>query len=182
MAPHILIWMKQRWRLLFIILVPLVLLPLPIVNKTSVCFLFLCELIITNFLLASKMWLYCHYTYYLLGFRSHAITSDIIITNYIFSDGKQNSFFPWINFENTFVVYIQAGVLEPEEVAQSYFKDIIALFFGSLAIAYAVESVNLHRRIALFVLSLVGTSTKWYFFHSSNVKTGFPIGLKSGRG
>ena len=28
--------------------------------------------------------------------------------------------------------------------------------------AYAVESVNLHRRIALFVLKLVGTSTKWF--------------------
>jgi sodium-dependent dicarboxylate transporter 2/3/5 len=62
-----------------------------------------------------------------------------------------------------FLLCIQAGILEPEEVAQSYFKDIIALFFGSLALAYAVESVNLHRRVALFVLSLVGTSTKWYF-------------------
>ncbi|CAF3517974.1 unnamed protein product, partial [Adineta steineri] len=35
------------------------------------------------------------------------------------------------------------------------------LFFGSLLLAYAIESVNLHRRIALFVLSHVGTSTKW---------------------
>ncbi len=50
-------------------------------------------------------------------------------------------------------------------MAQSYFKDITALFFGSLSLAYAVEYVNLHRRIALFVLSLVGTSTKWYFFY-----------------
>jgi di/tricarboxylate transporter len=32
-----------------------------------------------------------------------------------------------------------------------------------MALAHAVESVNLHRRIALFVLTLVGTSTKWYF-------------------
>jgi len=53
--------------------------------------------------------------------------------------------------------------LKAEVVAESYFKDIIALFFGSLSLAYAIESVNLHRRIALFVLSLVGTSTKWYF-------------------
>ena len=40
-----------------------------------------------------------------------------------------------------------------------------ALFFGSLSLAYAIESVNLHRRVALQVLTLVGTSTKWY--HSS---------------
>ena len=33
-----------------------------------------------------------------------------------------------------------------------------------MALAYAVESVNLHRRIALFVLKLVGTSTKWFDF------------------
>jgi len=161
MAHHILTWIKLRWRLLFLILVPLVLLPLPLVGKTPVCFLFLWELIFNNFLLASKMWLYCPYSYYLLDFGSHSINSDIIITTHIVSHGKQNSFLLWITFESTFHFYIQAGILEPEEVAQSYFKDIIALFFGSLALAYAVESVNLHRRVALFVLSLVGTSTKW---------------------
>lgn len=52
--------------------------------------------------------------------------------------------------------------MKAEAVAPHYFKDIITLFFGSMALAYAVESVNLHRRIALFVLKLVGTSTKWY--------------------
>ena len=59
--------------------------------------------------------------------------------------------------------------MEPESVAQSYFKDITVLFFGSLALAYAVESVNLHRRVALFVLSLVGTSIKWYSFSSPKI-------------
>jgi sodium-dependent dicarboxylate transporter 2/3/5 len=46
-------------------------------------------------------------------------------------------------------------------VAPHYFNDIITLFFGSMAVAFAVETVNLHRRIALFVLSIVGTSAKW---------------------
>lgn len=58
-------------------------------------------------------------------------------------------------------LFPMAGVLTAEAVAPHYFKDIITLFFGSMALAYAVESVNLHRRIALFVLKLVGTSTKW---------------------
>lgn len=54
-----------------------------------------------------------------------------------------------------------AGILPAEVVAPHYFKDIITLFFGSMSLAFAVESVNLHRRIALFVLTIVGTSTKW---------------------
>ncbi|CAF1592513.1 unnamed protein product, partial [Adineta ricciae] len=58
-------------------------------------------------------------------------------------------------------LFPMAGILSADKVAPHYFEDIITLFFGSMAIAYAVESVNLHRRIALFVLSLVGTSTKW---------------------
>jgi di/tricarboxylate transporter len=70
-----------------------------------------------------------------------------------------------ISLTNIGIYYIQAGILKAEDVAPLYFKDIIALFFGSLSFAYAVESVNLHRRIALFVLSRVGTSTKWYVFY-----------------
>ncbi|CAF2132074.1 unnamed protein product [Rotaria magnacalcarata] len=54
-----------------------------------------------------------------------------------------------------------AGVLTADVVAPHYFKDIISLFFGSMAFGYAVEKVNLHRRIALFVLSWVGMATKW---------------------
>ncbi len=59
--------------------------------------------------------------------------------------------------------------MKSQEVAQLYFTDIAALFFGSLSLAYAVESVNLHRRIALFVLSIVGTSAKWYLFYISKI-------------
>ncbi|CAF2992535.1 unnamed protein product [Rotaria socialis] len=58
-------------------------------------------------------------------------------------------------------LFPMAGILTAERVAPHYFKDIITLFFGSMALAYAVESVNLHRRIALLVLSFVGTSSKW---------------------
>ncbi|CAF0919700.1 unnamed protein product [Didymodactylos carnosus] len=54
-----------------------------------------------------------------------------------------------------------AGVMKAKDVAPNYFKDIITLFFGTMTLAYAVEKVNLHRRIALFVLQLVGSSAKW---------------------
>ena len=73
-------------------------------------------------------------------------------------------------------IYVQAGVLKAEDVAPFYFKDIIALFFGSLSFAYAVESVNLHRRIALLVLSRLGTSMKWYcLFKSKDFATSMVI-------
>ncbi|CAM4983735.1 unnamed protein product [Rotaria socialis] len=59
------------------------------------------------------------------------------------------------------ILFPMAGVLTADVVAPHYFKDIISLFFGSMAFGYAVEKVNLHRRIALFVLSWVGMATKW---------------------
>ncbi|CAF2116892.1 unnamed protein product [Rotaria magnacalcarata] len=59
------------------------------------------------------------------------------------------------------ILFPMAGVLTADVVAPHYFKDIISLFFGSMAFGYAVEKVNLPRRIALFVLSWVGMATKW---------------------
>jgi sodium-dependent dicarboxylate transporter 2/3/5 len=42
------------------------------------------------------------------------------------------------------------------------FKDITTLFLGSMTLAHAMEHVHLHRRLALFVLSFVGSSIKWF--------------------
>ncbi|CAM4845324.1 unnamed protein product [Rotaria magnacalcarata] len=60
------------------------------------------------------------------------------------------------------ILFSTAGVPTADVVAPHYFKDIISLFFGSMAFGYVVEKVNLHRHIALFVLSWVGMATKWY--------------------
>jgi len=63
MANQILIWIQQRWRLLFVILTPLILLPLPIVHNSLVYYIFFFkEFIFNNFILASKMWLSCTYS------------------------------------------------------------------------------------------------------------------------
>jgi di/tricarboxylate transporter len=86
-------------------------------------------------------------------------------------------FFYFINLLNNVNIYLQAGIIKAEEVAPFYFKDIIALFLGSLSFAYAIESVNLHRRIALLVLSRVGTSTKWYLFYITYLTIRFHICL-----
>ncbi|CAF1241276.1 unnamed protein product [Adineta steineri] len=117
-------WCKPRWRLLIVLLTPLVLLPIPLIGKSPQARCGYIVLILTIY------WVF------------EAIPLPV------------TSLLP-------LALFPMAGILPAEIVAPHYFKDIITLFFGSMALAFAVESVNLHRRIALFVLSLVGTSTKW---------------------
>jgi len=78
------------------------------------------------------------------------------------------------------VLFPLAGVLKASEVASTYFKvliielifeifdsilkDTASFFFGSITLAYAIQRVNLHQRIALFVLTHVGSSVQWFVF------------------
>jgi len=47
-------------------------------------------------------------------------------------------------------------ILTPEAVAQSYMNDYIFLFIGGFTIALAMQRWNLHRRLALHTIRLVG--------------------------
>jgi sodium-dependent dicarboxylate transporter 2/3/5 len=49
------------------------------------------------------------------------------------------------------------GIGDAKVVAVSYGHDFIWLFFGGFQLAFAVEASGLHRRIALFLVRLVGT-------------------------
>jgi sodium-dependent dicarboxylate transporter 2/3/5 len=57
-----------------------------------------------------------------------------------------------------FVLFPMLGVMNGKMVASNYFNDIIFLFLGGFLFALAMQKWNLHRRIALKLLLLVGNS------------------------
>jgi sodium-dependent dicarboxylate transporter 2/3/5 len=55
------------------------------------------------------------------------------------------------------------GIMSGKEVAPIYFNDIIFLFIGGFIIALAMQKWQLHRRIALKIIMLIGTGPKKIF-------------------
>src|SRR5699024_7617630 len=56
------------------------------------------------------------------------------------------------------VLFPITGGLEIGDTASSYGDETIFLFMGGFMIALAMEKWNLHRRIALTIISLIGTN------------------------
>jgi len=58
------------------------------------------------------------------------------------------------------ILFPLTGTMEGSAVVSSYGNDIIFLFLGGFFIATAMEKWNLHRRIALFIIAVIGSSTQ----------------------
>src|SRR5690554_4818824 len=58
------------------------------------------------------------------------------------------------------ILFPVLGVLSPAEVAASYGDQVIFLFLGGFIIAMAMQRWGLHRRIALHIIRVTGTSPR----------------------
>ncbi|CAL8124065.1 unnamed protein product [Orchesella dallaii] len=123
-----------NWRLLFGIALPIVLLPLVFLKDDDIVELEHGETKkSTKFRAAYAIMIVA--LYWMLEVMPLAVTSLLPLV-----------LFPFL------------GVLDTSEVAPSYFKETNVMFFGGLVLALAVEYCNLHRRIALKVMTIVGSS------------------------
>ncbi|KRY55343.1 Sodium-dependent high-affinity dicarboxylate transporter 3, partial [Trichinella britovi] len=61
-------------------------------------------------------------------------------------------------------LYPILGIMSSSKVCESYMPDVNFLSFGGLIVALAVEKCRLHNRVALRVLTLVGSDPKWVMF------------------
>uniref|UniRef100_A0A914ZXV5 Uncharacterized protein n=3 Tax=Parascaris univalens TaxID=6257 RepID=A0A914ZXV5_PARUN len=62
------------------------------------------------------------------------------------------------------VLFPISGILDATTVAKEFLNDTNFLFIGGLIMAVAVEKCHLHERVALRVVTLVGSQPRWIMF------------------
>ncbi|KAJ8042828.1 Solute carrier family 13 member 2 [Holothuria leucospilota] len=59
------------------------------------------------------------------------------------------------------ILFPLLGILDTDDVTRNYFKDTVVLFFGSMVMAVSIEERNVHKRIALGTLLVMGSQPRW---------------------
>ncbi|XP_062610508.1 solute carrier family 13 member 2-like isoform X2 [Saccostrea cucullata] len=62
------------------------------------------------------------------------------------------------------ILFPMTGLLYAKDVSSTYLNDTAALFLGGLIVAAAIEHWNIHKRLALRVLMVVGSEPRWLMF------------------
>ena len=144
-------FLKRYWRPLYIVLVPILLLPIPLLVK------------VTADDLSSTSWdpeevpRVGEYLYVLLWMAAYWMTEVIPI--------PVTALFPMIWFP-------LLRIISARQLAPVYLNNTMMLFIGGLIFSLAIEKTNLHLRIALSVLKIVGT-TPWALMASIQFITWF---------
>jgi sodium-dependent dicarboxylate transporter 2/3/5 len=58
------------------------------------------------------------------------------------------------------VCFPTLGILDKEKTSSAYVNDAVFLFLGSFLMAAAIQRWNLHRRLAMRVILMVGTNPR----------------------
>ncbi|EDW83335.2 uncharacterized protein Dwil_GK22371 [Drosophila willistoni] len=74
------------------------------------------------------------------------------------------------------------GVLSSKDLCVLYFSDTVILFLGGLIIALAIEYCNLHQRIALRTMLIVGTSPRLLHFGLMSVTAFISLWISNSAG
>lgn len=58
------------------------------------------------------------------------------------------------------VLFPLMGIMDTQKTCMMYMKETIIMFLGGLIMALAVEYSNLHKRVSLKVLTIIGCSQR----------------------
>jgi sodium-dependent dicarboxylate transporter 2/3/5 len=58
------------------------------------------------------------------------------------------------------VLFPVFGILSSDQVCMMYMKETVVMFVASVVLAFAVQYSNLHKRVALKVIQIIGCSQR----------------------